>query len=476
MDPDVGYVWNISGGNSNLTWGLISIQDVYLGINLTYFILEKNTLSYKEKREYILDVSVYVVGRSDLNSSASYKIIVSAVNVPPVVRGPIPTLLVNETASIGTEVGDPILQYTINDNVNNKSIAFYISDYGSDRARTFSVEEHSGQLILQKQLYPIYVKYFHYQITVYDTLARLSCTANMSIVVVPILQPPYFTNSILVEGEVLQSTVYKNETNYVSKGGAPVTYMATDNHLTNLVFRVMAVDGDVAYAWMFYVETGSRADFHLVANTTFNFKKQPRHSVIVQASNGKYDVNATVYVNVVDADSSPYFNPPEITCYIPTDIRVNQRFCAVEAQDGDDLSQANGWGKLTYSLLRGVDGLNVSSVQNVAYFSLTSMPTWLAVGSQPRRVLVKAMDGGGLWAVATVTLISVSTEATPSCPSLPMRTNVSENATLGSVVFSVFGSFDSRRFIHGVGDLLSSAMTVQIVAGNAYSTFSIDPN
>ena len=467
-DDSLQYDWNIVSGDNSSQWGLVSKFDDIVGCNVTYLSVNKPDISFNVRSSYLLLIEVSVHLMPWLRSRALYLISVVPVYLPPLVPQSISfNILENETA--GSFIGSPLINYVTDQN-NGRSL--YSFAFESTITTMFDLNPQSGQLVLGsgERLNYMLTRYYICQVKVVDQFG-LSASTTVQVSVIPVLEPPAFAISGTLSAHILE-TKFGEDPNYVVSEGQPLHFTATDNHDSQISFRVVSVDGRSNCSWMFYVLPSSNTSAYLVGSkeTSFNHKVKSVFVVSLEASNALHSSVQDFEVFVYDSNSPPVVRNSPVHCYIALDTPDGSECCIIAGSDPDSVDEPHGWGRLTYSFVASSGGNAVVSAFSIATrFNMGVVTLSSASSLQLERAdnlslnfVVQVVDGGGLFTTCNVTIFVIGSRGVlPSCPPQTLTANVSENAAVGSLVLSL-------PPFHGL------ELDVAITAGNDDGDFVLD--
>eukprot|EP01041_Mallomonas_annulata_P006999 gene6999-14239_t len=453
------------------------------------------------------EITITCTQNPNLKSSANYTISIIETKNPPLLQSPL-NFTVREDLRAYETVGEPLRLYWSDVDPKDSDPTFYISDYGIDKRHTFSIDNSTGQISLtgsMKLKYNIQ-RIYKYIVKVYDS-SGLSASSSVYIYIQPILDAPVFGSiprNLMIgsssggngngngNGIIGVQANTNIVINYVHVNGQPVTFAATDNQNTQIDYKIISVDGSIDDAYKFYCVhfDGDNSTFHIAGNTsskttTFDYKIQSLYTLNISASNIAHTSYILITIHVQNINVKPFLLS-NIICSISMQATVGTYICPIIATDRDDINDPRGWGTLTYTLVPYTDtttntatmsnintntsnGLYIQSVSNIGELRLSSSQvTWFVTGGVTQ-IRVLATDGGGLNTSSVVSVTVVRERYTgPPCSAIQSNFNVSENASVGWSVGSIWDLSTP------VSSSSLSTMSLNILSGNINNVFTLN--
>lgn len=466
-DEDVGQIVTvaITSGNIGGAFGLAVTYDASFGINKYQFIVSNSAaLDYEAIADglMILTLTATDNGSPILTSTQTYTIMVTDVNEAPTLSTP-PAFYINENSAQGTSVGTMLSAYWSDPDLIDTTL-FTITNYHGDNAKMFGIDSETGALFLSQTYLSFETQAsYTYSVRVTDK-GGLTASTTVVINVNDLPEAPNF--AVLSLGTVDENIPRSNQI-FVSNAGQDVLYRATDDDGDILTFAVLNVDGSSLNAhWFVPYQSGSNLSTFIIANRTFNYEIKNSYQLYLSVTDGTFFDYAYAQVAINDVNDSPTVSSTQ-TCYIASDAAVGVEICTVVGQD-EDFTSGSSWGQLTYSFISTYAGLTIRTNNNVGTIIMSDD---VFVDNPSTVVSVVVTDGGNLNVTCDVTIIVITANKAPTCPSVPLVYNLNENSVGGTIVGTITGSDSATKITDE-----NYAVTVVLIAGNTNSHFNLNSN
>ena len=298
--------------------------------SVTGAVVTTESLDFETTLEYSFTVLAVDSGTPSLTGTTQVRVITQDVNdnAPEFLGLPYIVTLVESTA-IGTTV--LTVRATDADATTNGRI-----QYSLEGTNSFAINATTGGIVLVQTLDHETIQNITFTVTATDlgqTTAQ-SSVAQVSVTIINVNDnPPIFPPSIFT---VFENSVLQEQLNASDPDGDQLSYQLIPENSTG-IFEVDQLTGELRSVRAF----------------TFDFESQETYVIVVQVSDGIFNVSTPIRIDVLDVnDLPPVFSQQLYNFSISEVLPVGSTLARVEATDGDTGTNA----EIEYSILEGNTG------------------------------------------------------------------------------------------------------------------------
>ena len=295
---------------------------------ITGALATTETLDFETTLEYSFTVLAVDSGTPSLTGTTQVRVIIQDVNdnSPEFVGLPYSVTLAESTA-ISTTVFT--VRATDADATTNGQIQYSLE--GTDR---FTINATTGEIVLVQSLDHESVQNISFTVVATDLgqTRPLSSVAQVFVTTSNVNDnPPSFSPPFVFT--VLENSALQEQLTASDPDGDQLSFQLSSANSTG-IFEVDRLSGELTS----------------VAGFTFDFESQQTYLVIVEVSDGVFNVSASITINVIDVnDLSPVFSQQLYNVSISEALPVGSTLTRVVAADGDTGTNA----EIEYSILEG---------------------------------------------------------------------------------------------------------------------------
>ena len=279
---------------------------------------------------------------------------------------------------------------------------FTVTNYHGDAKQMFGVDSTNGQLsIIQSGLSYSTRSSYTYTVRVTDK-GGLWAESQVNITVIPVPIAPVFgsiPNGGIAENVPMHPLTYLGSSDTMA--GMQMLYMSTDGNSDSLEWAIISIDGDVSKRHYLQVQPVTSTTMEISLNHTFDYEIQNLYSVNISVSDGPVHLfhgGHTIYTTfdllIFNRNDNPTI-PRTALCAMSLHDQNGSEVCSIMGHDEDAISDAGGWGVITYHLV--YSPVSFISVRNsfkgaTLYLNTHTLPT---VAYDIKNIMVMVIDGGG---------------------------------------------------------------------------------